>query len=130
MLIREASVLLARLELSGPAHRSSRRRGPRAARDASRDYRRGLAFDFRIQLGGEDCRWLGPPAGHQTAVRRAQCCRRTAAQPNNVAVKIRPAFRFLVSRPARDAALRRWRLAAGDDGDSRIASAVSLTASI
>ena len=122
---------------------TSRARNGRGARPPIRQLRgvfarAGLKIALRGQdqdRGGRDqqqiVRVLGSPAGHQASVRRAWCRRRTAAQPNNVAIRIRPAGMALLSR-GRSFGFSRLRLArdAGDDGAAKIAAAVSLAASI
>ena len=69
-------------------------------------------------------RWRGS-AGHQASLRGACCRRLVAAQPSNVANKIRPAGMALWSR-GRDFAFSRLRLArgSGDEGASKTAAAV------
>ena len=73
-----------------------------------------------------------PPGGHQTSIRHACRRLRIAAQPSKVAVKIRPAWMLLLSRPARGRAASRRRLAcgAGDEEASKTSAAVVLAASI
>src|SRR2546428_11748387 len=107
----------------------------------------GVRFSWRARLkialrgqdqdrGGRDQKQtigvLGWPAGHHASIRRAWCRRLTAAQPNNVAIRIRPAGTALLSRISRCLPFSRLRLArvAGDEGADRIADAVSLVASI
>jgi len=131
------------LPLSG-----SRYRGHQGA--AASDFRiceRGVRFSWRARLkialrgqdqdrGGRDQKQtigvLGWPAGHHASIRRAWCRRLTAAQPNNVPIRIRPAGTALLSRISPCFPFSRLLLArvAGDEGADKIAAAVSLAASI
>jgi hypothetical protein len=77
-------------------------------------------------------RWRGSPAGHQASVRGACCRRLVAAQPSNVAAKIRPVPISRLFRAGRRCVFIRRRLARaiGAAGVIKIPAAVSRIASI